>query len=413
MKKLSSIRIKKQKIPFTQISNKLLQDTNLSWKARGLLVYLLSLPDDWDVYIKDLVNRAPDGYCSVVNAIEEMEKQGYLKRKRKTNGKGHFIGHEYLLKMPKNPECDFPNQGFPNQGFPNQGNPSLTNKQLRKKTSEDRKETTQVGTLRKRKDATRNLDIKISSVELKLAHKLNEKIRQSQSITRRVRDTTWEKQIIELYSKRNYSKKLVLSTIQWYIKNYGKEYIPKLYNTKLQDVFPRILTSKEIDEKKHPAEHPAKKTKLSSAGKFIFKEIQKHGFPKVTDEELCQAIEQSIANFAAYCQLDAKYVRMLKSKQKKKLNANEDDFEERIIIRFSECMRGDICGVHYFIAQWFIDILRKLVLYNNWNGSLKNQIFHFEHDRFIAFGRAIAEERGDKYSWPRYIKALRKLNSGV
>ena len=43
------------------INKEMAQDKTLSWKARGLLLYLLSLPDDWNIYESELIKHATDG----------------------------------------------------------------------------------------------------------------------------------------------------------------------------------------------------------------------------------------------------------------------------------------------------------------------------------------------------------------
>lgn len=51
---MSVFRIEKTK-DFTVISNYYLQDKKLNLKAKGLLSYMLSLPDDWDYSLRDYV----------------------------------------------------------------------------------------------------------------------------------------------------------------------------------------------------------------------------------------------------------------------------------------------------------------------------------------------------------------------
>jgi hypothetical protein len=69
---------KRKKNGFTQISNLLFEDSNLSWKAKGILCYLLSRPNNWKINKTDLENRAAEGRESVHNGIKELKKLGYL-----------------------------------------------------------------------------------------------------------------------------------------------------------------------------------------------------------------------------------------------------------------------------------------------------------------------------------------------
>lgn len=73
---------------FTILDNTCIRDSNLSWKAKGLHTYLMSLPEDWKICLSDLVNRSVDGRDSMNTAIKELETFGYLKRviERKENG---------------------------------------------------------------------------------------------------------------------------------------------------------------------------------------------------------------------------------------------------------------------------------------------------------------------------------------
>ena len=91
---MTKITIKKKTNNFTIIDNTGIRDENLSWKAKGLLVYLLHLPDDWQVYLEDLKNRSTDGRDSTISGIKELMKKGYIKRTRKRD-KGKFVGYDY------------------------------------------------------------------------------------------------------------------------------------------------------------------------------------------------------------------------------------------------------------------------------------------------------------------------------
>jgi hypothetical protein len=67
---------------------------------------MLSLPDTWDYSVSGLVKLSKDGKDSVMSALAELEKFGYLVRKRITNNKGQFAGIEYNIyeePQPQNP----------------------------------------------------------------------------------------------------------------------------------------------------------------------------------------------------------------------------------------------------------------------------------------------------------------------
>lgn len=76
--------------PYCMILRKCLQDERLSWKARGLAAYILSLPDDWELNRADLIKRAPDGRESLDTGLRELEKFGYLRRQQSRDERGTF-----------------------------------------------------------------------------------------------------------------------------------------------------------------------------------------------------------------------------------------------------------------------------------------------------------------------------------
>lgn len=88
---------KKRKIShFTQINNDFLRNDKLSWKAKGLLCYLMSNSEGYDVRKKNLQNFASDGYDSTDSAFKELESAGYIKKVGSGRDKnGVFIGFDY------------------------------------------------------------------------------------------------------------------------------------------------------------------------------------------------------------------------------------------------------------------------------------------------------------------------------
>lgn len=82
---------------FTVMSNHHFKERKMSLKAKGLLSLMLSLPDDWNYSISGLVTLSKDGKDSVMSALAELEKFGYLTRERVVNEKGQFAGVEYNI----------------------------------------------------------------------------------------------------------------------------------------------------------------------------------------------------------------------------------------------------------------------------------------------------------------------------
>lgn len=123
------MRIKKQyQKGFTTVDNVVLNDTNLSWKAKGLFVYLWSQADEWDFYETEVVKHSTDKIASLKSGLKELEQQGYLKRQRKRDDKGHLKENEWILSdnpMLENPMLDNPMLG--NHTLTNTNNNNINN----------------------------------------------------------------------------------------------------------------------------------------------------------------------------------------------------------------------------------------------------------------------------------------------
>ncbi|WP_027724641.1 helix-turn-helix domain-containing protein [Tuberibacillus calidus] len=139
---------RKKEKNFTILDNKQVQRSDLSFKATGLYCYLMSLPDDWNIYISDLKNRKTDGKSSVSSGIEELIKKGYMYKFRLRDENGRLRGWRYEFfedpednpNFPKNAETlDIkgfsPKTDFPTSVFPISENQSLQNKQKTNKTN--------------------------------------------------------------------------------------------------------------------------------------------------------------------------------------------------------------------------------------------------------------------------------------
>ena len=115
---MSVIRVHKT-ANFTVMSNYHFKEKKMSLKAKGMLSLMLSLPEDWDYTVAGLVTLSSDGKDSVNSALKELEKHGYLTRKRLTNSKGQFAGIEYNIF--EKPVADKPISVLPTQEKPMEG----------------------------------------------------------------------------------------------------------------------------------------------------------------------------------------------------------------------------------------------------------------------------------------------------
>ena len=110
---------------YTTMANYHFKDKRLSLKAKGLLSLILSLPDDWKFSVKGLAALNSDGVDAVRSGLKELERSGFVTRKRLRNELGQVKDTEYTVH--EKPVRDFPTQANPVQANPAQGNPTLLN----------------------------------------------------------------------------------------------------------------------------------------------------------------------------------------------------------------------------------------------------------------------------------------------
>ncbi len=125
---------------YTTIANATLQDRNLTWAGRGLIAYLLSLPQDWDICLSHLVNQAPNGWESLRSCIRELLEAKYLTRHQERDRNGRMGRVVYtVFERPYDAEAFADNGltacGKPVGGLTASGEPATTNNQLQQMTN--------------------------------------------------------------------------------------------------------------------------------------------------------------------------------------------------------------------------------------------------------------------------------------
>lgn len=119
------MRVEKMKRSgFTIINNGVLNNTQLSWKAKGLFAYLWSQSDSWDFYEVEVLKHSTDGRASLRAGLKELEEHGYLKRYRNRDDKGILRESKWILS--EQPMFDFPKLDKPTLDKPTLDNRTLT-----------------------------------------------------------------------------------------------------------------------------------------------------------------------------------------------------------------------------------------------------------------------------------------------
>jgi hypothetical protein len=85
---------------FGAVPNDLLNNPDISFKAKGLYAYLNSKPDNWDFSVEGISAQVKEGIDSVRAGIHELEKFNYLKRIKHQNEKGFWEVDYMLFESP-------------------------------------------------------------------------------------------------------------------------------------------------------------------------------------------------------------------------------------------------------------------------------------------------------------------------
>lgn len=75
-------KVKTNEDKYAQILNELINNRNLSYKALGIITYILSKPSDWQIYISDIIRDGKDAEKSVRSGINELIEQKYMQKYR-------------------------------------------------------------------------------------------------------------------------------------------------------------------------------------------------------------------------------------------------------------------------------------------------------------------------------------------
>ena len=96
------MKIRKLQDPrgFTLVRNAAIEDETISYRARGVLVYLLSRPDGWETDSTRLAAKAKEGREAVRTALNELEAARYLKRIKRQAEQGRWITETLVSDHP-------------------------------------------------------------------------------------------------------------------------------------------------------------------------------------------------------------------------------------------------------------------------------------------------------------------------
>ena len=132
---MSIIRSPRLESNFSVMSNAVIRDSRLSYRARGVLLEILSRPDNWRVSGDSLARSGKEGRDAILTALKELRDCGYIRMVRERKEDGTFVTNNYVydtpqdvVPRPENPTTDSvetPSPEKPPTGKPQLGNQGI------------------------------------------------------------------------------------------------------------------------------------------------------------------------------------------------------------------------------------------------------------------------------------------------
>lgn len=105
---MTTLRIARRR-QFVRLDSRAVNDTRLSYRARGVLAWLLEKPDDWTVNAEAISAKGKEGRDAIRTALGELEQAGYLVRRKWRGDDGQWRSEAVVYEHPELSDHD----GFP------------------------------------------------------------------------------------------------------------------------------------------------------------------------------------------------------------------------------------------------------------------------------------------------------------
>lgn len=224
---MSTYRVHKN-TNYSIINNNFLKRKDLSWKAKGILSYLLSLPDDWELHFNELKTNSTDGKTSTRTGLDELKEAGYIVYTKTRDKEGKFIHNYDIYENPQIKKSDTDNPDTENQDTDNRDILLRTNKL----------NTNQLNTNKTNKDIVEKEKIPFSDIVDYLNQRIGTKYRPSSKKTRRLIKARWN----EGFRLDDFKTVIDKKAVEWIGDKQMEKYLrpPTLFGTKFESYLNQI-----------------------------------------------------------------------------------------------------------------------------------------------------------------------------
>lgn len=119
---MSIVRSPRPDNHYTVVANDVVRDSRLSYRARGILLEILSRPDNWKISAEILARSSKEGRGAILTCLTELRDLGYIVTKRIRHESGQFETISTVYDKPTG--SGLPDFGLPDSGLPTSGNPT-------------------------------------------------------------------------------------------------------------------------------------------------------------------------------------------------------------------------------------------------------------------------------------------------
>ncbi len=133
------IRAPRPENHYTSLRNEVARDGRVSYRARGVLVRLLSNADGFPMTAADLAREGQEGRGAILTALRELREAGYIRTIKTQDQYGRWSTQTFVYDTPQPTGVQKPDSGFPDAGSPDAGFfDAIENKQIEQTREKER-----------------------------------------------------------------------------------------------------------------------------------------------------------------------------------------------------------------------------------------------------------------------------------